>query len=1108
MKRALWTDFWREIRKNKGRFISIFFIVALGAAFFSGIRSAQSDMKISADTYYDETNLMDIRILSTLGLTEDDIAEISSVEGVKRVEGAYALEALCDTGEVELTLRLVSRTTGINTAAVDRGRLPAKEDECLVDTAFLTKSGYDIGDTIQLQSGTDTDLSESLKFTELKIVGVGRLPYYMDLSRGTGAIGDGSIDCFAVLSPAAFTSPAFTEIYVALEGAAEEMSYEDAYDSISEKVAGRLEGIAEGACLRRYHVLKADLEQQLADAEKQVADGEAALADGRDQLDDGSRQLSEAERMLLEQEQELQDAKAQIEDGEAGMESARQQIADGEAQLAQAGQMLAEKEQELQGAEEQLAQGKAEYASGKAEYESGAGLLEIAQKRLGELQAEMEDYKAQLDQLGITTTPVFDAMKENLDKLQKEVDERSGQVAAARQQLDAAAAQIASAETQIAEGRSQLTAAKAQLEQKSSELVAAKEQLKDGEARLEESKQLVSDGESQIADGKEQLKEKKQELSDAEQEFQDSHGEALQQLADAREQIDKGKKTLEELEVPEWYVLDRNKIESYVTFGQDAQRISNIGKVFPVMFFLVAALVSLTAMTRMIEEQRTQIGTYKALGYGNGIIALKYFCYAMLATIGGSVLGVVVGEKVLPWVIMKAYGMLYTGLPYYLTPINWEQALQAVIASAACTGIATLAACWRELRAKPSELMRPEAPKGGKRVFLEHIGPLWRRLNFTQKSTVRNLVRYKKRFFMTIFGIGGCMALMLVGFGVQDSILTVAKNQYVNIFTYNSAITLNTKADGAQKEELSEAVKEYPGMRENMELYSQNVDLEAGDSTKSATLYVPADLNKVFEFMKFRDRKSGEEYPFPENGAALTEKTAKMLGVGVGDTVVIKKGETSSAEVRVETIVENYVYHYIFLTPSLYKELYGEAPVYNQMLMNYSDTSEGAEKQLGQRMMELDAVSGVTFIRDLEESIDKMLQSLNMVIYVLITSAGLLAFVVLYNLNNINITERQRELATIKVLGFYNLEVAEYVYRENVLLTLIGMIAGVGMGIVLHQFVIQTVEVDAMMFGRKIDWPSFVYSALLTLIFAVFVNFIMYYRLRKIDMIESLKSVE
>ena len=1434
--RAFRKDFIREITKNKGRFLSVFFIVLLGAAFFSGIRSAEGDMKVSADRYYDEVNYMDLKVLGTLGLTDDDLADIAKTDGVKAVYGGKTVEVLHDIGESEQVVKLIALTDSVNEPRVVKGRMPEKEDEILVDTQFLKSSGCEIGDQVTFTSGTEDPLSDSLTGDTFTIVGSATLPYYMDLNRGTGSIGNGSINSFALLLPEAFTSDLYTEIYVQADGAQEEASYSDAYDETVKAVQTKIEALEDAACDRRYTAVKTEGQEKIDDAKQQVADAEQKLADAKTELDDGAQQLADAKVTIADKEQELLDGEQTLKDKEQELLDGKQTIAEKEQELLDGKQTIADKEQELLSAkatiadkEQELASGKAtlkdkeaELASGKATLEAKAAELESGKAELNQkadelasgkttLEAkakELSDGKAQLaeketelasgkkeleekmTQLSAAKTELtrkqtelntakeqlseketeLNIAKEQLSAAREELDNKKAETAAGRTQYEAqkaayeeqksqyetakdqlaqisrqlpmveaaqtevtgqievieaqldglteedevyaslleqktaleakqtelaqqlstmheqktfleqniaafeaasaeAEAQLVAAEAQITDAENQLAAADAQLTEKEQEcaagedeLAAAKEELEngeaqvtaglaqiadgeaqasayqkqledgeaqlnaakaqieegeaqieanrskleegeaqlaaaraqiadgeqqiasyqqtiqsgeaqlaegrktiadgesqladakqtisngesqiaeakqsiaDGETQLAEAKQTIADGESQlaeakqtiadgetqladakqeIADGKISLADAKQEIADKEKELEDGKAEyekakadAEPEIADAKQEIADGEKTLADLKKPTWYVWGRNKVTSTESFGQDAGRISNIGKFFPVIFFLVAALVSLTTMTRMIEEQRQQIGTLKALGYSDGVIAFKYFAYAMLSTVSGALAGVVVGEKILPWVIMNAYGMLYTGLPYYMTPLNWEQGGLAILASAACTGVATIAACYKELAAGPAELMRPEAPKNGKRIFLERIGVLWKHLNFTQKSTVRNLVRYKKRFFMTVIGIGGCMGLILVGFGLQDSITAIAKNQFVSLFTYQANAVLNSDVDESEKEALQTDLENYSGIDELLEMYCQNIELQTDKKTVDAVLEVPKELTNFNDFYAFRDRKSGEVYEFPtDGGAAISEKTATMLGVKAGDTVQLKKGD-DIVDVKISIIVENYVRHYLYLAPDLYEELFGGAPDYNQLLMKYQDTSSNYETALGEKIMTYDGVAAISFTSDLIDQIDNMLRSLDIVIVVLIVSAGLLAFVVLYNLNNINITERQRELATLKVLGFFDGEVASYVYRENMVLTLFGVIAGMGIGTFLHHCVIQTVEVDMMMFGRNVFPRSYGWSALITLAFALFVNFMMFYRLRKIDMIESLKSVE
>ena len=1298
--KAFQRDFFREIGRNKGRFFSVMFIVMLGAAFFSGIRSAKNDMHVSADSYYDRVNFMDIRVVSTLGLTEDDLEDMRNTEGVAAVTGGYTAEVLNEQSDMEFALKVIAWTEDVNQVTLTDGRLPEKANECLADDIYLQQTGCEIGDQITLESGSSEDLSDTLKEETYTIVGSGTLPYYMEMDRGSGTVGDGSLDAFLVVLPEVFEQQdVYTEAYVQAEGAEAENSFDGAYETkVAEVVAG-LEEIADGASDRRYETIYqdgmeeiedakqevADAEQELADAKAQIDDGEQQITDAKETLADGEKELEDGESELASREQQLAEARELLESKEAELNSGKSQLADGEQQIADAEAVLSAKEkeladgkaqleaeaqqleagkaeieeqseslesgkaqveekareleeakaqveekaQELENGRAQLEAGRAELESGKAEleqnrqtvtaarqeleakradYETAKTALQQIEAQLGELQQQLTQTEEQIRQMeealadaGLDTSPEYEALlavKTQLETTiaglqtqketvqagitefeagEKSVQDGEAQLAAAEQQiaqseqqlnaaeevlkegevqleaarqqitdgeaqLEASRQQLAAAETQLnayrqqmADGEAQLNAArqqitdgetqlsqgrqeleqqksvleqsKAQMESGEQQIAQTRQQLTEGEAQIAEARQTLADARAELEDGKAELAEKEQELADAKQEYEDGYAEAQPELADARQQIADGEQELKDLEKPEWYVMDREDVTSAKGFADDAERIDNIGQVFPWIFFLVAALISLTTMTRMVEEQRQQIGTLKALGYRDGAIAVKYLCYAMLATVTGAVIGVVIGEKLFPWVIMNAYGMLYLGLPEYLTPLNWEQGLLAILTSIACTGLATLFSCWREMRAKPSELMRPEPPKNGRRVLLERVTILWKHLSFTQKSTVRNLFRYKKRFFMTVIGIGGCMGLMLVGFGLQDSITAIAKNQFVELFTYQAAVVVNSESK-EQKDALREQAEMFDGMGSTLEMFAQNVELTAGDESMSAIMEVPQDPSVVDQFFTFRDRRSKESYEFPEDGIAISEKTAKMLGVSVGDTIKVGEENKEGREVTISIIIENYVEHYIFMAPFLYESVWQETPDYNQILMKYEDTSDRYEENLGQMMIEQDGVVGVTFVSDLEAEIDDMLQALNIVIVVLIVSAGLLAFVVLYNLNNINITERKRELATLKVLGFYDMEVAEYVYRENVILTILGILAGAGIGLALHQYIIHTVEVDMMMFGRTVFPRSYLFSGLLTLVFSLFVNYMMYYRLKKIDMIESLKSVE
>ncbi|NCC42868.1 MAG: ABC transporter permease [Clostridia bacterium] len=562
------------------------------------------------------------------------------------------------------------------------------------------------------------------------------------------------------------------------------------------------------------------------------------------------------------------------------------------------------------------------------------------------------------------------------------------------------------------------------------------------------------------------------------------------------------------MEVPTWYILGRDSYQTYVEYEQDTQRIGAIGEVFPVIFFLVAALICLTTMTRMVEENRTQIGTLKALGYSKEAIALKYLSYAFLASIAGSVIGFIGGQKVLPVVIINAYGILYNNLPVIQSPIYASYSISSTLLAVAVTTLAAGISCYHELAEVPANLMRPEAPKNGKRILMERFTIVWKHMTFTQKATARNLFRYKKRFFMTVLGIGGCMGLLLVGFGLKDSIMAIGEKQFGEIRIYSSMLSLDEDKSAEVQNDVFELVQTDKDVITSMKALETSVDVGYKKSERSSYLVVASDPELFKKFVNLKDRNSQKMYELDDSGVVITEKLSKLLDVKEGDTIYLKDGDTRRLEVKVSHIVENYFFHYVYMTPTVYRELYEKEPEYTEIFTVNKQNDSAFEDSFQSRYMDVNGVLNVTFLSSMEERIADMLRSMDAIIYVIVIAAGLLAFVVLYNLNNINISERRRELATLKVLGFYDLEVSEYVFKENIFLTLIGAGFGVIFGLILHRFVILTAEIDLMMFGRSIKPISYLYSICLTCLFSFIVNMFMHFKLKKLDMVESMKSVE
>ena len=1191
-----------------GRFVSIFFIVALGVAFYSGIRASEPSMRFTADQYFDDSKLMDLKVMGTMGLTKADIKAIGKVSGIEAVEGGYSKDVLCPVGDNEKVVHMLSMQKNFNQVSVVEGRLPEKAGECLVDEDFLSYTDLKVGDTVTFHSGDGEALTDSLVTDTYKIVGIGNSPLYISFGRGSSTIGTGEISGFVVMDKASFDMDVYTEAYVKVSGAEEKTAFTDEYNNLSDAAKEAVSAIEEERCAVRKQEIVDEANEKLADSEKTVNEKSQELEDAKKELESGkskaAEELEKAKQQLTDGEAELADAKQQIADGETQLADAKAQLNDKQAQLSSAEAeyesgkaQLDQKEQELAAAEQtylsnyakympfitagkaQIAAGRTQIADGKKQLDEGlaplkqlrdgldgiedgisqcdSGMAEV-QKQLDGMDSDVyQEYvkipeedrneeqqayvnkwenlnaqfagiqaqKTQLEtaksgllaQAGFATEADLDAQITSLTAQRDELDKKEAALLGQEQTLAAQEEELLSAGRQITDGKSQIAAARSQLD-------STKSQITDGKAQILSAWALLNEKEDTLNASKAQLASGEQELADGRSEYEQAAKEAEEQIADGQEKITDGEKQLtdarqkiadakaeiKKIENPKWYVQTReDALTEYQGYGDNADRMRSIGKVFPVLFFLVAALISLTTMTRMVEEQRVQIGTMKALGYGKAAIAGKYIGYALIATLGGSIFGVLAGEKILPFIIIYAYMILYKHLPAILVPYHMSYALQASGIAVACTLIATIASCYKELAAEPAELMRPAAPKQGKRILLERIGIIWKHLNFTWKSTVRNLIRYKKRFFMTIFGIGGCMALMVVGFGLKDCIYEIVSLQYEKVQFYDAATYMSDDISEENRQQLHDYLDQNADIKETIEARMQKTDVKSASGKKTLYLMVPSDNEKIEDFLSFHSRTNKDEvYSLKKDEVILTEKMASLLNVKVGDELTIEDEDRGDQTVTVGAICENYMSHYLYLSPEKYEELYGVPAEYNTIIYSVKDGKDDQIEKIGTKLLSMDGVLNVSYTSSIEGRLDDMLRSLNLVIVVLIVSAGMLAFVVLYNLNNINITERQRELATLKVLGFYDGEVASYVYRENILLTIIGSVVGMVLGNLLHRYIILTVEVEEAMFGRQIHWQSYLYSFLFTVAFSLFVNWVMFYKLKKIDMVESLKSVE
>ena len=1095
-------DFYMEIRKSPGRFLSILFIVALGVAFFSGIRASEPDMRLTGDAYFDESNLMDIKALSTYGVTQDDVNAISKIDGVEHAEGAYSADFMQIVDKKQKVLHVISLQDEMNQVKLSDGRMPQKAGECLADQ----DAGYKVGDTIKLRSGTSDEVTDTLTTDTLKVVGLCSSPMYISYGRGSATIGTGTISAFVMVPEETFDMDVYTEVYVQVKGAKNEVAFTDGYDKKVEKALDQIEDITdERAEIRKQELVneaqekideareeleqgRADAASELADAAAKIADAEEQLTSGKAQITSGKKQIASAKNTLSKKESELEQAQNQYNAGLA-------QLQEGEAQY-EAG--LAQYEAAKPEAEAKIQTGREEIDKKKQELATAPAQLEVLKQSVAGLEQKQTE-----GTITVEEAATLKELKENqIPQLEDFIANGEQLIASGEAELDAAQKQLDDTAATLAQTKSELDAAKASLNGVPQQLASGKAQIQSGWTEIRKQEKKLEEGAAEIAENEAKVAEAKIEYANGEEEAAQKIAEGEQKIADAEAKV-------QDIEKPTWYVYDRDTLTEYSGYGENAERLGAIGRVFPVLFFLVAALISLTSMTRMVEEQRTAIGTMKALGYSKMSIAKKYLGYALIATAGGSVLGVLIGEKILPYIIVYAYGILYQHITHILVPYQWIYAWMAAAAAIVCTMAATFFACYKELVAQPAVLMRPPAPKNGQRVFLERIKFIWKHLSFTWKSCIRNLTRYKKRFFMTVFGIGGCMGLMLVGYGIKDSCYEIAELQFRDIQMYDGSVYLKEDISDETRQNLLDYMKDDSDISHYMQTSMKNVTLVNGKNKRDAYQVVFSEPKDVKDYFDFHDRKSKEEYTLDDEGVIISEKTGKLLNAKAGDTIEIKDEENGNKKVKIAHICENYMGHYIFFTPSYYEKVYGENSEYNSIFFagQKGDTQEDYNK-IGEDILTQNGALSVSYMRDIEKQLDDMLKSLNLVIIVLIISAGMLAFVVLYNLNTVNITERQRELATLKVLGFYDLEVAQHVYRENVLLTFIGAAVGVVLGKFLHAFIIDTVEVDTAMFGRNINFSSYVYSLLFTILFSLIVNGIMYFKLKKIDMVESLKSIE
>lgn len=1164
--RTFHQDLIRTIFKSKMRFLSILAIIALGVGFFAGIKATEPDMRLSADAYYQETRLSDFQIISPLGFRDKDLDALQALDGIESIQPGYRADLFVysDSGN-RYSVRLMSvgrdvweSESGLNKPQINEGRIPQQSGEIVFESGINVPEDIKIGSLVQFTSPGDQQLLDTLKRSDFTVVGYLTSPLYINFERGQTAIGDGSIDFYGYVLDLDFNQERYAEIYLRTEASNNLQAYTETYDKHLEPFKERLIELGQSALQDETDTYRQELNEQKNewqrnkdDVEREIREASIKLKEARLELESAEQSLNEEEeryRTELDQNEQalrdgrddynaglmtyydsytvwleayntyqdgrsaLNESKQQLDQGRNELDAAKQQLDSAKADLDQAATQLTL----LKDAINQLTEVRSSLPADGAVLSDEAleNIISVIRPYSEELAVYLESNRDNPDlirQLRISLDSIITNLQQNLDDGQAAYDKGLGEYTtglAAWQRQDETwqtglrdyeegAAELDAAKTDIDAGKAELDDAKAKLDATRIKLEASERALTAGRTAFE---QRVADGRTEIAAGKKELADNQQKLDEESELAQTKINEAQTQIREAERQI---------LELPdEWILLTRNDQPGYSDFGDDARRIGTVATIFPLFFFLIAALVCLTTMTRMVEEERMQIGTLKALGYSSRQIAAKYLLYALAASLTGSVMGVLLGFQIFPISIMNAYGLLYN-IPNWVSPFHWSYAIIATLLAVATTLLVTYLTVLGELRETPAHLMQVRAPKPGKRILLEYIKPFWQRLSFMQKLTARNLFRYKQRFFMTVIGIAGCTALLLTGFGLKDSVNAIIGNQFESIFVFDGQVMIDPDDDPNQTA-LDHVVQAHTEISASMKLATEAVTVESLQAEKGydANLIIPETPEMLGRFYQLRDRKTGQSIPLQPQGAVITEKLAELLQVKTGDSLTIRDTENRTYTLFITGVAEQYLSHYIYMSADYFDQLTLRKPVYNALVFNLDEEQSVDTQRFQESLLESDSVLGSFMTLNISDDFARSIRSLNYVVILLILSAGALAFVVMYNLTSINIAERIREIATIKVLGFRDREVSDYVFKENLILTGIGMAVGLLLGVSLHRFVMGTMETDVLMFGRQIDWLSYLLSGLLTFVFSIFVNILMHFRLRRVELVESLKSVE
>ena len=1130
----------QSIRKSLGRYIAIVLIIALGAGMFVGLLSTKADMVATAQSFTDQHNMFHLRLINTYGWAKEDVAAVAKMSGVVQAEGSVTLDAVGRFGKSdEAVYRLHAIPETINTVNLLGGRMPENPNECLMDGHFVDDSV--LGTVFTVSEENEESTLEGLSDHSFTVVGYVSTPLYMDMSRGSTTIGSGELASYLYIPAEAFQVDYFTEIYVTIEGDFD--VYSDELNQAMEDMAEKLEPAITVLAQQRYVNVKQDAQSQydqgmadylsgreefesgrttvlkelaeafdqLQNAQAEIDSNKAVLEDAYAQLQAGQKELDDNRALITASRIELQNAKAdtytQLADAWDQLTVSKKEATDG---LAQVNEGLAQINDGIAQLEDALPQ----IADGLAQLEDGLPLLEIAleltkgalelaklnplvsqetlkslQDKLDQQQAEYDSYLAQQQELlemqATYTAQLADLKKQRTELLATQKTITDGLAAIENGFLDIERGRT-QAELKFASAEAELDSAELQLDSAQQELDQGWKEYNEGKAQLDDAQAQLDTGWAEYEAGK---AEAQQELDKAEQELND----AAQKLADA-------KHTIDTMEDPAVYLLDRNTNVGYLAVNSSSDIVAGVSRVFPAFFLLVAALVCITTMTRMIEEERTQIGVLKALGYSNSAIINKYLIYSGSAAIVGCGLGVIIGSVVFPIILWNAYSLMLNLQPNVVLGVNWPLCLAVVGAYTAVSMLVTWYCCRQSLKDVPAELMRPKAPTAGKKIWMEYL-PFWNKISFLNKVMFRNVFRYRQRLLMMLIGIGGCTALLLTGFGVWDSIVDIVGYQYAEITTYDVEVYFSEGQTTQQQDHFRQELRQ--DVDDILFFYQARVDLEFDDNTKSLTL-ISAD-SQVTDFINME--RNGKEISMPGAGeGCLTVGIADAMGVKVGDTVVLRDAEMRPLTLKITGIFTNYVNNFIITCPESLESQWGEVPQSQMAYITVHDSQD--PHNAGAKISGMSGVLNVTVCQDAADQVSSMLGALDSVVLTIVVCAGLLAAVVLYNLTNISITERIREIATIKVLGFNSKESALYVFKENLFLSGLGSIVGLFGGILLLKFVMSQIKIDMVWFTDRLKPMSYVWAVVLTMVCACIVDFFLYFKLEKINMAEALKSVE